>query len=98
MAATVASVVTLSSVPSPLVSLLLPEVDAVRLTITVTEVEAVPLETTTEVAPVATPVMTPEPLTVAMLLSWLLKVRLWLAEAGDTLPVMVLEEPGLSTT
>ena len=29
------------------------------------------------------------------LLSWLLKVRLWLAEAGDTLPVMVLEEPGL---
>ena len=54
MAATVASVVTLSSVPSPLVSLLLPEVDAVRLTVTVTEVEAVPLETTTEVAPVAT--------------------------------------------
>ena len=98
MAATVASVVTLSSVPSPLGSLLLPEVDAVRLTMTVTEVEAVPLETTTEVAPVATPVMTPEPLTVAMLLSWLLKVRLWLAEAGDTLPVMVLEEPGLSTT
>lgn len=36
--------------------------------------------------------------TVAMLLSWLLKVRLWLAEAGDTLPVMVLEDPGLSTT
>ena len=36
---------------------------AERLTMTVTEVEAVPLETTTEVAPVATPVMTPEPLT-----------------------------------
>ena len=84
MAATVASVVMLSSVPSPLVSLLLPEVDAVRLTMTVTEVEAVPLETTTEVAPVATPVMTPEPLTVAMLLSWLLKVRLWLAERPAT--------------
>ena len=42
---------------------------------TVTEEEAVPLETTTEVAPVATPVMTPPALTVATLVSPDLKVR-----------------------
>ena len=52
----------------------------------------------TEVAPVLTPVMTPLPLTVAILVSLDLKVRLWEAVEGATLPVMVLLEPGLSTT
>lgn len=51
-----------------------------------------------EVAPVLTPVMTPLPLTVAILVSLDLKVRLWEAVEGATLPVMVLLEPGLSTT
>ena len=44
------------------------ESEAVRLTMTVTMAEALPLETVMEVAPVPTAVTTPEGLTVAMLL------------------------------
>ena len=87
----------MAGVPSPELSPSL-EAEAVRLTMTVTEEETVPLETMTEVAPVLTPVMTPLPLTVAILVSLDLKVRLWEAVEGATLPVMVLLEPGLSTT
>ena len=50
-----------------------------------------------EVAPVATPVTTPLPFTVAIFLSLLVKVSFWEAEDGATEPVMVLEAPGLST-
>ena len=49
-----------AGVPSPELSPSL-EAEAVRLTMTVTEEETVPLETMTEVAPVLTPVMTPLP-------------------------------------
>ena len=98
MTATTGSVgVSSAGVPSPELSPSL-EAEAVRLTMTVTEEETVPLETMTEVAPVLTPVMTPLPLTVAILVSLDLKVRLWEAVEGATLPVMVLLEPGLSTT
>ncbi len=48
------------------------------------------METTTEVAPVETPVITPLALTVAILVSLDLKVRDWEAVEGATLPVMVL--------
>ena len=44
------------------------EEDAERLTMTVTMADAVPLETVMEVAPVPTAVITPDGLTVAMLL------------------------------
>ena len=71
--------------------------DAVRLTMTVTDEETVPLETTTEVAPVETPVTTPLALTVAMLLSRLVKVRDWDAVEGATEPVILPDAPGLST-
>ena len=85
------------SVPSPsAVPPLLLE-DAVRLTMTVTDEETVPLETTTEVAPVETPVTTPLALTVAMLLSRLVKVRDWDAVEGATEPVILPDAPGLST-
>ena len=97
MASTTGSVMTsplLSSVlPPPL-----PELEAFRLTMTVTEADAVPLETTMEVAPVPTAVMTPLALTVATLVSLDLKVRDWEAEDGVTLPVMVRLAPGLRTT
>ena len=76
----------------------LPELEAFRLTMTVTEADAVPLETTMEVAPVPTAVMTPLALTVATLVSLDLKVRDWEAEDGVTLPVMVRLAPGLRTT
>ena len=65
---------------------------------TVTEADAVPLETTMEVAPVPTAVMTPLALTVATLVSLDLKVRDWEAEEGVTLPVTVRLAPGLRTT
>ena len=90
--------VSAGAVPSPVLSVPLLDADAVRLTMTVTEADAVPLETTMEVAPVPTAVMTPLALTVATLVSLDLKVRDWEAEDGDTLPVMVRLAPGLRTT
>ena len=72
MALTMGSSVIVSSLPeelSPSVpEELSEESEAVRLTMTVTMAEALPLETVMEVAPVPTAVITPEGLTVAMLL------------------------------
>ena len=88
-----------SPLPSPLLSPLPePPLDALRLTMTVTEADAVPLDTTTEVAPVPTAVMTPLALTEATLESFDLKVRDWEAEEGVTFPVMVRLAPGFRTT
>ena len=87
MASTTGSVMTSPLLPSVLPPPL-PELEAFRLTMTVTEADAVPLETTMEVAPVPTAVMTPLALTVATLVSLDLKVRDWEAEDGVTLPVM----------
>ena len=84
--------------PLPLGEYAEEELEAFRLTMTVTEADAVPLETTMEVAPVPTAVMTPLALTVATLVSLDLKVRDWEAEDGVTLPVMVRLAPGLRTT
>ena len=89
--------VSAGAVPSPVLSVPLLDADAVRLTMTVTDEETLPLETMMEVAPVATPVTTPLPFTVAIFLSLLVKVSFWEAEDGATEPVMVLEAPGLST-
>ena len=62
------SVTELSSSVGPLLLPSSEEEDAERLTMTVTMADAVPLETVMEVAPVPTAVITPDGLTVAMLL------------------------------
>ena len=90
--------VSVGAVPSPVLSVPLLDADAVRLTMTVTDEETLPLETMMEVAPVATPVTTPLPFTVAIFLSLLVKVSFWEAEEGATEPVMVLEAEDYTLT